>query len=82
MKHAFVFVTATMLGIGAAAAGTDDNKFDYGKPPGFKQGEKTGWGDEKTPPGWDRGEKQGWNDEERPPGLQNKKDSGDKDHND
>ena len=79
MRQAVVFVVATMLGIGAAAAGTDDNKFDNGKPPGFKQGEKTGWGEGKMPPGWDQGKKQGWDEKNRPPGLA-EKDHGDNDH--
>jgi hypothetical protein len=77
MKHILLVAAAMVIGVGAAAAG-NDTKFDHGNPPGLKQGEKTGWGDDKTPPGWDKGEKQGWQGKYQPPGLQAKKDYEDK----
>ena len=85
MKHALIMAAAMMIGVGAAAAGMNDSKFDHGNPLGFKSGKKTGWGDEKTPPGWDKGEKQGWQGKDQPPGLQAKKDyedNGDRDDHD
>jgi hypothetical protein len=74
MKFALITAAAVLLGIGSAAAATDHPNFHKGNPPGFSQGNKTGWGTGKhrEPPGWDRGEKQGWNGN-RPPGLQAKK---------
>jgi len=71
MKTALIAAAAMLLGIGVAAAGTDHPNSDK-TPPGFSEGNKTGWDKGKEPPGWDKGLKQGWNDEDSPPGLEDK----------
>lgn len=77
MKSVLIAAVALVLGIGTAAAGTDNHKFDKGHPPGFSEGNKTGWDYDKHPPGWDedRGIKQGWDEKkDHPPDLEAKKD--------
>jgi hypothetical protein len=81
MKRLLIAAAALALGMGAAVAGTDDHKFDKNQPPGFKQGNKTGWDNGDHPPGWDQGKKEGWDKEDRPPGLAKKDDHKD-DYND
>jgi hypothetical protein len=75
MKRVFIAVAALALGTGAAVAGTDDNNKAH--PPGFKEGNKTGWDDGRHPPGWDQGEKKGWDGDNHPPGREAKKDDND-----
>jgi hypothetical protein len=40
-----------------------------GFPPGFSQGNRTGWNGGSTPPGWSHGTKKGWGTGTMPPGL-------------
>jgi hypothetical protein len=82
MKRLLIAAAACGLAIGTAAAGTDDQKFDNNHPPGFKEGNKTGWDDSRHPPGWDQGEKKGWDGEKHPPGLAKKDDYKDPDRKD
>lgn len=43
-------------GVGAHGPGFGPS----GLPPGFSEGNKTGWNGGSTPPGWDKGKKKGW----------------------
>ena len=84
MKRMLIATVALFVGFGTATAGnTDHPNFDKkGNPPGFSEGNKTGWDNGNEPPGWDKGEKQGWNNEDSPPGLQKKSDHHDYDKKD
>ena len=72
MRYALVAATTMLLGLGWVAAGTDHPHSDKANPPGFDEGNKTGW-ESGRPPGWSEGNKQGW-DNKRPPGLKSNKD--------
>jgi hypothetical protein len=71
LKSILIAAVALSLGIGTAIAGNADHSVDKkGSPPGFSEGNKTGWDNGNEPPGWDNGQRQGFNNEDDPPGLQ------------
>ena len=76
MRFILVAAAAILLGGAYAVAGPDHPHSDKSNPPGFDEGNKTGW-DNGKPPGWDEGNKEGW-EHKRPPGLESEKDDHDK----
>lgn len=63
-------------GVNGAATGPGaSSNSTWTTPPGFGEGNKTGWKDEKgvEPPGWDHGNKLGWGGQSLPPGLGRRK---------
>ena len=68
--------SSAAFGRGASGAGHGSGEDHVGGlnhrgevAPGFAEGDKEGWKDEKTPPGWSKGKKKGWGDAKMPPGL-------------
>jgi len=58
----------TKIAYGTVIITEEQNEEESGRPYGWSQGKKNGWGDKDTPSGWSNGKKTGWAAEDSPPG--------------